>query len=201
MMRRMLLQRSVDKQRRIYRRLYERHGLSHRALHWMNAENQQRRFEVLFSIGDLQGARVMDLGCGLGDLLAFLLERGIDCDYCGYDVVPEFIQQARRRFPGACFEERNILTRPPQERFDYVLASGLFAFGTRLFFDEMLRAAYAQCDRALAFNLHLPRGEDGRFLDLSIPEARAICQRLQPKKLTIHQDYLPSDVTFVLYKT
>ncbi len=200
MMRRLLLERSVDKQRRIYRRLYERHGPGHRALHWTSRANQRRRFEALSRVGDLCGCRVLDLGCGLGDLLDFMLEETIACHYTGYDVVPEFIYQARRRFPGVCFEERNILVRPPACQFDYVFASGLFAFGSRLFLSEMLQAAYSLCDRAFAFNIHLPIHGDVRFLDISVEEVKRECQKLLPERLVIHEGYLEQDVTFILYK-
>ena len=200
MISRLLLEQSVDKQRRIYRRLYERHGNSHRALHWTSPHTQRRRFEVLTQIAPMAGKEVLDLGCGLADMLVYLIEEEIACCYTGYDVVPEFVRDAKRRFPGIRFEERNILLRPPAQRFDFVLASGLFAFGSRLFLSEMVRAAYAMCNHAFAFNLHLPMSTDSRFLQIEPYDVEMICHKLSPLRLEIRRDYLENDITFILYK-
>ena len=195
-----LLSKSTAKQQHIYERLFERHQAHHKALHWSAPESQTVRFEQFLKAGKLQGAKILDLGCGLGDFYGFLRDRGIEVDYTGYDIVPGFVRSARTRFPSARFEERNILIRPSSERFDYIFASGLFAFGSPLFFKEMSRAAYRMCDLAWVFNLYLPSGHDGRFLNLSISEAKRFCQSLEPAQTIVNQSYLDDDITFCLYK-
>lgn len=196
----LLLDRNTAKQQRIYERLFEKHS-DHKALHWSAPESQTIRFEQFLKAGNLQGAKILDIGCGLGDFCGFLQERGIETDYTGYDIVPGFVQTARKRFPRARFEERNLLSRPASERFDYVFASGLFAFGSRLFFKEMNRAAYGLARRAWVFNLYRPDGHDSRFLNLTPHEAEFLCSRLRPAKLIQGADYLEDDITFYLYKS
>ena len=61
---------------------------------------QRMRFEVFVSFHDLRGKSVLDVGCGVGDLCGHLQERGIDCEYTGFDVSPEMIRRCRERFPG-----------------------------------------------------------------------------------------------------
>ncbi|MGE4295043.1 MAG: class I SAM-dependent methyltransferase [Campylobacterales bacterium] len=197
---RLLLDQNVAKQQRIYERLLQRHSTGHRALHWSAPQSQQIRFEQFLKAGDLRGARILDLGCGLGDFYGFLKERGIETDYTGYDIVPGFVKAARLRFDFAGFEERNILKRPPAQQFDYVFASGLFAFGSRLFFKEMNRAAYALAAKAWVFNLYRPSGDDSRFLQLSKADALKLCGQLQPSSLSLDEGYLEDDITFYLYK-
>lgn len=107
--------------------LLERHGPVLEAVDWGSRASQQQRFAALAEVGELRGARVLDLGCGLGDLCAWLEERGIECEYTGVDLVPGMVEGARARFPRRRFECANLLERSPfrERSFDWVLASGL----------------------------------------------------------------------------
>lgn len=68
--------------------------------------------------------RILDLGCGPGELLAFL---GPDVGYLGLDISPEYIDRARQRF-GTRAEFRvgdATAFDPGGRRFDLVLAFGV----------------------------------------------------------------------------
>jgi SAM-dependent methyltransferase len=71
------------------------------------------------------GARILDIGCGTGAILDHLPE-GID--YEGYDLAPEYIEYAQRRYAGRgrffCERVSRLTIREPH-RFDIVLASAL----------------------------------------------------------------------------
>ncbi len=58
-----------------------------------------------------KGANVLDVGCGNGKLVPWLLEQGIS-SYTGIDLNPNFIRIAKERYPdGVCgFFEGDILT-------------------------------------------------------------------------------------------
>jgi len=62
---------------------------------------------------------VLDAGCGYGSLLPFLPP----CTYTGIDVVPELVDEARRRYPGQHFEVRDIYMHA--EVNDWVLLVGM----------------------------------------------------------------------------
>jgi SAM-dependent methyltransferase len=65
---------------------------------WDCEYSQQRRFEVLADLYPVAGKRVLDAGCGRGDLAAYLLDRGIEfSSYVGIDAIPAVVAQARRR--------------------------------------------------------------------------------------------------------
>jgi 2-polyprenyl-3-methyl-5-hydroxy-6-metoxy-1,4-benzoquinol methylase len=42
-----------------------------RSVHWSDPQGQEIRFRVLSQIANLNGQNVLDVGCGLGDLLTF----------------------------------------------------------------------------------------------------------------------------------
>ena len=49
--------------------------LGYQILDWENQESQFCRFEVLLRRVPLEGRRLLDLGCGVGDLCGFLASR------------------------------------------------------------------------------------------------------------------------------
>lgn len=68
-----------------------------------------------------RGAKVLELGCGGGDLLAALEP----ADGLGIDLSPGMIERARTRHPGLRFVEADAETFDPGETFDVVLLSDL----------------------------------------------------------------------------
>lgn len=101
-------------------------GRSSEAMGWRDKEQQELRFSVLAGIGDLHSKKVLDVGCGFGDLYAYLLREGIRVDYTGYDISTKIVEEAREQFPDLSFQIKDILTDPIEDRFDYVFSSGIF---------------------------------------------------------------------------
>jgi len=142
---------------RYFTGLANQFGRDPRALDWGSRESQQLRFSVLAAVGDLGGASILDVGCGQGDFLAWLIEQGIACQYTGIDITPSMIDHCRQRFGVEGFEGdasnesplhgsteshfKRWRVVPPQflvgsmqgfpgeapHRYDYVVSSGIFA--------------------------------------------------------------------------
>lgn len=184
------------------------HGGSVRAVDWGSRASQELRFEVLCGIGNLHGARVLDVGCGQGDLAAWLEQRGVDCDYHGIDLSPAMIDLARARRPGRSFELRNLLdddSNSWDRRFDFVIASGIFYLRRHAAADyqrEMVERMFALCTRGLAFNSlsawdsrpneeHEFRADPMRTL--------AMATRLT-ERLSLRHDYHPGDFSLLLWR-
>ena len=199
-MKAVLLSQNIRKQQKIYSSLYAHFGADTRSLHWSSDQTQLLRFEQLLSVGDIDGAKVLDIGCAFGDFFAFLQLQNISVNYTGIDIVPQFIRIAKKRYLSACFEVRDILTLPMTESYDYVFASGVFAFGSRLFFNEMCRTAFKTASRAFAFNLYEPSGSDTRFFGISRPETLRFLKTLDPAQLKYKDNYLERDTTYLVYK-
>ena len=142
-----------------YRRTFEQYGNAPEAVQW-SAEGQRWRFDKLLEIapsdGELQGKRLLEIGCGLGHLYSHIREGVGQVDYTGIDIVPEMIVHAQVAHPDAVFECRDIFQNPITESFDYVFISGVFNGPLRPdskdFLSAMITHAYAACSIGLAFN-------------------------------------------------
>ena len=69
------------------------------------------------------GARILDVGCGPGEMLRLMP----DVRYVGYDLNPDYVELARKRFGGRGEFRCADVTRTSMdgERFDAVIAHGL----------------------------------------------------------------------------
>lgn len=138
-----------------YRSLLEQHGEGPGVAHYKTIESQFMRFKQLVNIGDLSGASVLEVGCGIGDFYAYLQEKVGNITYRGVDIVPEIVESAKRKHPDIQFECRDILSDPISEDFDYVLISGVFnnAIPDSVgFMRALLEASFARSKKALGFN-------------------------------------------------
>jgi len=189
-----------DNQKKRYEDLYKHYKNSHRSLNWVSRYSQIIRFLQFLKIGDLNGKKILDLGCGLGDFLGFLVAQGIHCEYSGYDIVPNFIKECQETYPDARFEERDILSSQSDETFDYIFCSGVFAHGSRKFFEDMVKMAYQMCEIGFAFNIFKAHQDSKEFFNISEEEVTFYCRNLKPDHGTILKDYIPDDFTIFLYK-
>jgi len=100
---------------------------SWQAAHWSSHESQQGHFAILARLARLgPDDRILDVGCGQGDLLGYLRDAGMSAHYTGTDVSPEMIARAGERFPGGRFLVGDFLADSFAEPFDWVLAAGTF---------------------------------------------------------------------------
>jgi SAM-dependent methyltransferase len=68
-----------------------------------------------------KGVRLLEIGCGTGDLLATLTGR----DRRGIDLVPEQVEEAARRYPECKFSQGAAEEVAVDEAFDYILLSDI----------------------------------------------------------------------------
>ena len=187
-----------------------------RRVSWRACWDQQLRFEVLCEI--LGGAprqpapTLLDVGCGLGDLLPFLERRGQAVRYVGVDVLPEMVARARLRHPGQRFEVHDLLTDgdPPGGPFDYVFASGTLSVrgpDHEAHVRHMLERMFELCRYGLAVNFQSARvrgryapGEQDRDIYYADPLATyAFCRTLTPRTV-LREDVFPTDFAVLLFR-
>jgi SAM-dependent methyltransferase len=192
---------------RWYAEKVRRYGFDHRGLGFRTRSSQEKRFEALLALGELDGRSVLDVGCGFGDFLAFLEERGIRARYTGLDVCAPMIDRCRERFAGhdVEFATADVLDFEPGEQFDFVVASGIFGLdapGARDRIRPTLARMFAWSRVSMATNFlstRSPAPVAGRvYVDPC--DALAMGFELTPAARIDH-NYLPNDFTLQLFKT
>ena len=175
-------------------------------LDWASEASQRKRFEVLVDHVPLAGRSLLDVGCGLGDLAAFLAERSIDVDYTGVDVLEPMVAACRRRFADLRFVRADVFAGEPAgaETFDVVFASGIFnlCLGNNLaFLGRGVRRMLELSSDTVVFNLlHVrsPQKEDDYFF--YDPNDVLGLLPADAGEVRVLDDYLPNDFTVICRK-
>ena len=141
-------------------------GAGFEATLWNSPAAQQLRFDVMIDLAGIREARVLDVGCGSGDLAARLLEREIPVTgYVGIDAIPEMIEAAaRRNLPGCRFVTGDAVADPALLGTgdpDYTCISGTLNTMDDATAKKLVADAFAASAEAVVFNFlstrHHPR--------------------------------------------
>ncbi|MBA2661116.1 MAG: class I SAM-dependent methyltransferase [Bradymonadaceae bacterium] len=113
-----------------YDELY-RHGDPVIAAGWRHRLEQMLRYEVaLDALAFSPETSLLDVGCGPGNLYAYLEATGRVLHYTGIDRLSLAVAHARARFPNADFMATDVFSPSlDQQRFDAVLAVGTLVSG------------------------------------------------------------------------
>jgi trans-aconitate 2-methyltransferase len=89
------------------------------------ADERGRPFvELVARVGADRPERVVDLGCGPGNLTALLADRWPDADLLGLDSSPEMVEAARRAEPRVAFEVADLREwEPPAGSVDVLVSN------------------------------------------------------------------------------
>ena len=123
-----MIERIIEDVRKYYSEKIVEHGPTPQGVDWNGAESQNNRFRQLLNLinndnNQLDNFSLLDFGCGYGSLLSYLKKNGLKCNYFGYDISLEMLNQANLIFPN---EGRWINNLSENIKVDFVVASGLF---------------------------------------------------------------------------
>ncbi len=176
-------------------------------LDWASPVTQEARFRVLADNVVLHGRALLDVGCGLGDLRAYLLKRGIQVDYTGVDVSEKMVEAARQRQPDGRFLQADLFGGTPvfpEDSFDVVYCSGIFNLdlGNNVAFVPRAVGLFLRLARrcVVCNMLHKRAGVgDGTYFFYDpaeiLPPLRALAGEVR-----LIDDYLPNDFTVICHK-
>ena len=187
----------------IYSKTLAEHGDAPEAVQ-LTAESQRLRFQLLSEIAPLENSSILDYGCGKGDQYAYLRERGFRGSYTGFDINEDLLAVARRKH-SARFALWDIEAQPCEERFDYVLISGMF--NNRISdngrtMKSVLRACFACANQGLAFNA-ISTYVNFRQPEMSYAspeEMFRFCMTELSPAVTLRHDAMPYNFTMYVYR-
>jgi trans-aconitate methyltransferase len=95
------------------------------ALGWTKGRHVLR-YHLLLEPWKATSERLLDFGCGFGDLYAYCRDHCPGVRYEGFDLNPALIEVGRQRYPDARLSSGNALRDGLNGEWDLIVASGLF---------------------------------------------------------------------------
>ncbi len=183
----------------------------YKILGWESDESQRLRFDVLLGNVDLNGKKILDVGCGLGNLIEYINQKGIKVNYTGVDILEKMVERAKKKGLEAEFYCMDIFDdRHPfrKDQFDIVYASGTFNLNLGNNMEFLAKAAvklFELSRSTLAFNLlnYMSPDKEEQYFYYKPDEVIDIIRGLpyQIDTVNIVEQYLKNDFTVICRKT
>lgn len=127
-----------------------------KALGWTSEESQLCRFEVIARSADFEKKRILDLGCGYGELFELLDSIYRIQSYTGVDQHAGFLKKAKQNYTeDRCQFLSGDMSKMNLEAHDIVIASGSLNYISRDsdYLTNMITRMYELANQTVIFNL------------------------------------------------
>lgn len=190
-----------------YQRSFREHGDMPAAVLWPRGR-QTLRFEALTSHFPDRDFSVLDYGCGLAHLKAYLDQRCGAYEYRGVDLVPEFVDAVAGKYPDA----RVTLIRSHLDvsvPVDHVVISGTFNIiegGDRAAYLEKVEASLVHLFQlarvSVSVNFMTDRVDfmQPQALHMNVEKMMGFMRRHLSPRLKVDESYMPYEFTIVAFK-
>ena len=201
---------NLDHVRSYFDKRIQEHGASPRGADWNSETSQNLRFDQLLRVVEARSFSLLDYGCGYGALADYLMTKGFDVDYYGYDILESAIETACQVH--ADKPHRTFFTNKSELPIcDYTVASGIFNFRGEQSFDDWTEYVIGVLNE---FNQLSRRGFASNFLtkysdadkmraDLYYADPLFLfdyCKRNFSKNVALLHDYRLYDFTLIIRK-
>jgi hypothetical protein len=193
-----------------YARAAHEHGAGFRALLWASRQTQEARFAAMLRLADPTKLGVLDLGCGCGDLVDYLVMRGAaPVRYVGLEGVGELAEAARRRRKHPATAQYSIVHadfvaepwRVREAEADIVYCSGALNTIEETDFYSAIRNGFDAARRSLVFNfLSSPLLAGETYLRWHYRRDVLSFARSLSRAVELIEDYLEGDCTIAIRK-
>ena len=190
-----------------YHEAFKKHKVHPKSLFWTSKKAATLRYKELVADLDFEGKTVLDVGCGFSNILPFISKKAKSFSYIGVDIVPEFIQVARNKYPKHQFILRDYFDFPLKEKFDIVISSGTLNSNFENpdhFRKKAIKTLFDHARKAVGFNMagFYPPPKNKKTSKVYYANSLTIleyCLSLSPKLIFRHH-YHQKDFTVVMFK-
>ena len=187
-----------------FNRQIDTYGPSIDALQWYSSFTQQERYKVICNEILDEECSLLDLGCGCGDLYDYIKTNNYSINYTGIDLSAKMITSAQRAYPSGTFTCLDLETICINNKYDYIVASGVFNLKLEDHHDYMINTLKIMLENArkkviVKFLSHkVSKWSKSNMFVYTNPEI--IVSKFKNTQYKIINKYLPNDITLVLYK-
>jgi len=182
-----------------------------RVVGWLSTAEQELLFSALLLFYRPEAHSMLDVGCGRADLYGYLkdLYQLDDVIYTGMDMNPNIVSIATQKFPTVNVIAGDILNDSSEDRYDWVVGSGLFNLidhpDMMVYTKEVIDKMLSKANIGISFNLLTGLPEDLSDTDkeqLFVHDPSIWLDYLinTYNKVICRHDYLSGDVTFYIFK-
>jgi SAM-dependent methyltransferase len=188
-----------------YQDAARRHNGGFGSLLWASPDTQAARFDAICRLQPLAGRTILDVGCGRGDLLDYLVHNNQPpADYIGIEVIDELLEIARRKEHRRAKIIAADFVANPKSLFVgaemVVICGALNTLDTPTFYTTIRRAFDAAAE-VLVFNfLDSPSLAAASFLTWHRRDDVLAFARSLSTNVRVLSDYLDGDSTIAMTK-
>lgn len=149
-----------DSLERHYRNKFMEHGPTSEGVDWgTNEKAVEIRHSVMHKIIQKKKCSILDVGCGYGAFYEYLLNKNLDFEYTGLDLVEEMIDYSSAKHTACSFIKGDILDLEIEKK-DYIICNGILTqkLGCSQlemweFVKKVILKMWSIADEAIAFNI------------------------------------------------
>ncbi|MFW6195586.1 MAG: class I SAM-dependent methyltransferase [Chloroflexota bacterium] len=196
-----------------YEELHERYPGTAKGVGWGSEQAQLKRFQAACEAWDLRNTKVLDAGCGYGDLVPHVIAKGV-YSYTGIDTFQPFLRTAEAKWghvhEGICFKDEDLVQKGKHEwthqMYDVVFCIGLVGLKDRVTkpteaLQEVMEAAFNLATKAVVVTAIPPwtPGFTEGIVTIDPSTLIGMAHEMTPR-VVYRSDYLPTDHMVYLYR-